>query len=128
MFGLGDGPRSWIYSPGVYEQITGRRARTRIRRGRGAAKSDLPTVDIAPGRRTECFADALSSPLVDDVGDHDAARLTAVPGLAPANRLTSAADISPPVSQCRQHTSTLSTSEVQLRSVSHRDYADLTRP
>ena len=119
MFGQGDGPRSWIFSPGVYKRITGRRARTTIRRARGAATSDVPTDGLAPGGRTERSADALSSPLVNDVGDRDAARLTAVPGLALANRLTSAADTSPPVSQCRQHTPTLSTSEVQLRSVSH---------
>jgi len=63
----------------------------------------------------------LSSPaaLVDSVGDQDVARLTAVPGLVPANslrRLTPAR-----LSQCRQHSSTLSTSEVNPRSVSHRD-------
>jgi len=55
----------------------------------------------------------------DGVGDHDVARLTVVPGLVPANslrRLTPAR-----LSQCRQHSSTLSTSEVNPRSVSHRD-------
>jgi len=64
MFGQGDGPRFL----GVYERTTGRRARTTIRRGLG------PTVGLA-----------LSSPLVNSVGDHDVARLTAVLELAPAN-------------------------------------------
>jgi len=71
---------SWIFSPGVCERITGRRGRTTIRRGHGAATSDVPTVGLAPGGRTERSATHSALPL-------SMASATAMP-LDSAHRLT----------------------------------------
>jgi len=82
---------------------------------RDAATSNDPAVGLALGGRTERSADALSSPLVDSVGDHDAARPNAVPGLVPGEPLTSAAITSSPISHSVGSFNHTSTSELQLR-------------
>jgi len=70
----------------------------------------------AHGGRTEP-ADALSS-LDDSDGDHDVPTYRGS-RTAPGEQLR--------LTQCRQFTSTSSTNEDQLRSVSHRDNADISR-
>jgi len=76
-------------SPGVYERITGRRARTTN------GRLCFPTVErehfyfdqISFDSVSDHVATRSSSP-ADQLGSHcDAARLTAVPGLVPANSL-----------------------------------------
>ena len=64
----------------MYERITGRRARTTIRRARGEATSDVPTVGLALGGRIERSATHSAVPL-------SMASATAMP-LDSAHRLT----------------------------------------
>ena len=76
---------------GERERTTGRWARQRRPDLTHRGVVQRLAVGLALGGRAERSADAFSSPLV--IGDHDAARRNAVPGLVSGEQLTSHVDL-----------------------------------